>query len=158
MKEKLSRKDLQQLAETRATCLCHNLRRSSRAVTRLYDEAMAPAGLPANQMAILVGIALLDQPTISALAREMAMDPSTLSRNLRPLEQEGLLQIKTGIKQREKRLVVTAKGIRRIKRALPFWAKAQAKLTKRMQPDLQEEVLAALADLTSDAQTMAKRA
>ncbi|MEQ9042476.1 MAG: MarR family winged helix-turn-helix transcriptional regulator [Alphaproteobacteria bacterium] len=157
MKEKLSRKDLHQLAKTRAACLCHNLRRSSRAVTRLYDEAMAPAGLPANQMAILVGIALLDRPILSVLAQEMAMDPSTLSRNVKRLERDGLLRIATGAKQREKELSLTPKGIRQIKQALPFWAKAQAKLTKRMEPGLQEDVLAALADLTSNAQAMGKQ-
>lgn len=154
--EKLNHRDREQLIQTRAACVCHNLRRSARAVTRFYDEALAPAHLPANQMAILVGIAIADRPTISALARDMAMDPSTLSRNLHPLEREGLIQVKAKPKERRKHLSVTAKGMKRIKQALPLWAKAQAKLAERMKAGQCEGVVADLAAITSHAQALAE--
>ncbi len=157
MPDAWNREELKKFARTRKVCVCHNLRRSSRAVTRLYDEALAPTGLHANQMAILVSTALADRPTISGLAQEMAMDPSTLSRNLRPLKRDGLIKVKARPKQRHKELALTAKGVKRLKEALPLWTKVQIQLVQQMKPGQWEEVVATLTNLAPDADAIAER-
>ena len=157
MPDAWNREELKKFARTRKVCVCHNLRRSSRAVTRLYDEALAPIGLHANQMAILVGTVLADRPTISDLAREMAMDPSTLSRNLGPLKRDGLIKVKARPKQRHKELSLTTKGVRRLKEALPLWRKVQTQLVQQMEPGQREDALAALASLAPEEDAIAER-
>jgi hypothetical protein len=67
-------------------CLCHRTRMASRAVTRLYDDTLRPVGLRATQLAVLVAIGSGEVVSISALAKLMGMDRSTLTRNLAPLE------------------------------------------------------------------------
>ncbi len=108
-------------------------------------------------MAILVSTALADRPTISGLAREMAMDPSTLSRNLVPLKRDGLIKVKARPKQRHKELALTAKGVKRLKEALPLWTKVQTQFVQQMEPGQWEDVLTALANLAPDADAIAER-
>src|SRR5215469_6523803 len=74
-------------------CACHKVRMAARAVTRAYDDALRPVGLRATQLAVLVAIAVEGAMSITALAKFMIMDRSTLTRNLRPLEQEGLVAV-----------------------------------------------------------------
>ena len=74
-------------------CACQKVRTAARAVTRAYDEALRPVGLRATQLAVLVAVAMDDAISITALAKFMGMDRSTLTRNLRPLEKEGLVRL-----------------------------------------------------------------
>src|SRR5262249_57713556 len=73
------------------SCACHKARTAARVVTRAYDEALRPVGLRATQLAVLVAVATDEAISINALAQVMGMDRTTLTRNLRPLEKEGLV-------------------------------------------------------------------
>ena len=78
--------------EILSTCACHKTRMAMRSVTRAYDEALRPLGLRATQLLLLVAIAAEGAMSISALADTIGMDRSTLTRNVQPLEEEGLIQ------------------------------------------------------------------
>jgi DNA-binding MarR family transcriptional regulator len=106
-------------------CACTNFRKASRAVTMLFDETLAPCGLRSTQLAILVAIGLGEPSSLARLARELVMDSSTLARNLKPLEQRGLIA-KTAVGDRRRRAIaLTAEGQAVVDRALPLWAEAQ---------------------------------
>ena len=77
-------------------CACFNLRKAARAVTQLYDDALRPAGILATQLPLLIATGRLERVTISQLAEAMVMDRTTLTRNLRPLERDGLVRTKPG--------------------------------------------------------------
>jgi len=114
------------------TCACHRIRMAARAVTRQYDEALRPSGLRATQVSVLAAVALEGALSIAALARVVGMDRSTLTRNLTPLEKEGLLAVGGEGWRRSRTLAITAKGRARLKRALPLWEKAQRALKREM--------------------------
>ena len=88
--------DAAKLAEMARTCACFNFRKASRSVTQLFDQMLAPTGLRSTQLVILITGELLGPSSIARLARELVMDRSTLTRNLKPLLSMGLLQILDG--------------------------------------------------------------
>lgn len=114
------------------TCACHKVRVAARAVTRAYDDALRPVGLRATQVSVLVAIAIDGAMSIAALARLMGMDRSTLTRNLRPLEAEGLIAVGIEGRHRSRTLEITKKGRARLKAALPLWEKAQRALKAKL--------------------------
>jgi DNA-binding MarR family transcriptional regulator len=106
-------------------CACHRIRMAARAVTRRYDEALRPIGLRATQIAVLAAVALEGAMSITALAEAMGMDRSTLTRNLAPLEKEGLLAVGNEGWRRSRTLRITAGGRAKLRQALPLWEEAQ---------------------------------
>jgi DNA-binding MarR family transcriptional regulator len=114
------------------SCACHRVRTAARAVTRAYDEALRPVGLRATQLSVLVAIAADDALSITALAKLMGMDRSTLTRNLRPLETEGFIKLGLEGWRRSRMLEVTAKGRARLREAIPLWEKAQKALQRKL--------------------------
>jgi DNA-binding MarR family transcriptional regulator len=106
-------------------CASFNLRKTSRAVTRLYDAALQETGIRSTQFAILVGIAKEQPVAIGALADVLVMDGTTLTRSLRLLQKEGLIAISSRAAMRQRFLTVTAKGQSVLARSLPAWRKAQ---------------------------------
>jgi DNA-binding MarR family transcriptional regulator len=114
------------------SCACHKVRMAARAVTRAYDDALRPVGLRATQLAVLVAIAVEGAMSITALAKFMVMDRSTLTRNLRPLEEEGHVAIGLEGWRRSRTLGVTEKGRSRLAEALPLWKHAQETLRRKL--------------------------
>jgi DNA-binding MarR family transcriptional regulator len=128
-------------------CLCTKLRRASRGVTRLYDEALADVGLNAAQFSLLRYLQRLGQPSISELAEAMGLDRSTLGRNLRVVEGRGLLQLAGGTDQRSRKVVLTDAGVRVLEQGAPLWQQAQEQLALRLGADKRAELMALLDDL-----------
>jgi DNA-binding MarR family transcriptional regulator len=118
--------------EILANCACHRVRTAARAVTRAYDEALRPVGLRATQLSVLVAAAADDALSITALAKLMGMDRSTLTRNLRPLEADGLIAVGLEGWRRSRTLTITKKGRSRLREALPLWEKAQQTLRSKL--------------------------
>jgi DNA-binding MarR family transcriptional regulator len=107
-------------------CSCSALRQASRHVTRLYDDALAPAGLGLNQYAILANLQRLGPSPIQTLAKHLVMDRSTLGHLLRPLETRGLVSINAATGDRRLRLVeMSPAGVVLMEQARPLWAGAQ---------------------------------
>ncbi|MFZ5783113.1 MAG: MarR family winged helix-turn-helix transcriptional regulator [Pseudomonadota bacterium] len=126
------RSDARQALET---CPGLNLRRAARRAAQYLETAMASSGLSFPQFGLMAEIAVADDDTVSALAARMGLDQSTLSRTLRTLEAEGLVEIATVEKDQRKRMVwLTEKGARRLDAALSAWRKAQAGLSRHVSP------------------------
>ncbi len=107
-------------------CACTMLKKASRAMTRFYEEAMAPAGVTATQFAILRALERNGPTPLSRLAEELVMDRTSLYRALSPLLRDALLVTKaSSVDRRVKEAALSRAGHRRIARALPYWRSAQ---------------------------------
>lgn len=121
-----------------AECLCFRSRRVARVLTRHFDVALRPLGIQATQLTLLGSIAGRgpEGQTMGRLVNMLAMDPTTLSRNLRPLETSGLVEVGRSERDRRVRLArLTAKGERLLKEALPLWREAQDRLVAALGED-----------------------
>lgn len=104
-------------------CTCFQLRRATRRVTQLYDRHLAAAELSLNAYSILHRSS---QPRpLGELADTLGMDRTTLTRNLKPLLEAGLLSSAPGEDSRQRQLHITAAGKHRLQKALPLWQQAQ---------------------------------
>lgn len=124
-------------------CLCFRVRRVSRALTRLYDEALKPLEIQATQLTTLNAIALLEarDAPMSEVADVLSMDLATFSRNLRPLREAGLVRSERSEEDGRVRLVrLTAEGRRTLERALPRWEEAHARVVEALGPELAREL------------------
>src|SRR5262249_4897389 len=129
-------------------CVCHRTRMAARAVTRLYDDMLRSVGLRATQLAVLVAVGGDDVVSITALAKFMGMDRSTLTRNLTPLESDGLTRVGIEGWRRSSTVEITKKGRSRLREALPLWEKAQAILRRKLGSRRWSVIRAGLDDLT----------
>jgi DNA-binding MarR family transcriptional regulator len=112
--------------EVRAMCACNPLRRAARTMTRLYDAAMAPTGLKVTQLPILVGLGSDGELPITALADALGLDRTTLTRNLKVLEDRGLVSVAPADQDARVRLVsLTDAGACALAGALASWKDVQ---------------------------------
>lgn len=128
--------------DTEPRCVCGALRRANRALTRHYDEHLAPAGLTIARYSLLTTLERLGTPTLAAFARDLAMDRTTLLRNLRPLTEEKLIAVEPARGGRANVARLTARGAAALARARPYWRKAQETLAQRVRAEDVERVLA----------------
>ncbi|MGO4002482.1 MULTISPECIES: MarR family winged helix-turn-helix transcriptional regulator [Pseudomonas] len=128
-------------------CLCINLRRAARGVSRYYDGALDGFGINVAQYSLLCNLQRLDQPSISTLAEAMGLDRSTLGRNLRVLEGEGLVRMDEGEDQRNRIVQLTPAGHERLAAALPAWEAAQQRLIDKLGAEKRATLLALLDEL-----------
>jgi len=119
-------------------CLCFRARRISRALTRRYDDALRPLGIQATQLTLLNAIALNGERgrTMAKVAEFLAMDATTLSRNVRPLEKAGLVRVaRMPVDGRVRMAVLTPAGRRMIEQALPLWKRAHQGILAALGPE-----------------------
>lgn len=128
-------------------CACFNIRRAARAITRLYDDTIRSTGLKSSQVMLLMGVREMGPVSVGILAEEAVLDRTTLTRNLRPLEREGLVRIEQGMDRRERMISLTVKGDSRLKDALPALGKAQKKVEELVGGDCVTRVIADLGRL-----------
>ncbi|WP_226779744.1 MarR family winged helix-turn-helix transcriptional regulator [Oceaniglobus trochenteri] len=109
--------------QVRDTCLCLHSQRAARAVARRFDTALAPLGLKNGQFSLLMSLNRpAPAPTVGSVARLLAMDRTTLTANLKPLERRGLITVAPDEKDRRaRRLSLTAKGLALLEQAVPIW-------------------------------------
>ena len=113
-------------------CNCFMVRSAARHVTQLYDQILAPVGLHVTQFSILAKLKQLGPLTINLLAKDMVMDRTTLSRNVLPLERDGLIKIEASAADgRAKELHLTKAGEKRLQAGSEAWARAQARFERR---------------------------
>ncbi len=122
--------DLDKCFKAAEMCACGNMRKATRAITQLYDEALRPSGLRATQLALLVAIRVRGPVTVKDLAQITVTDRTTLTRNLQPMEQKELIRIMPGEDRRERLVALTETGQKALAKALPLWQKAQGKVLK----------------------------
>jgi DNA-binding MarR family transcriptional regulator len=136
--------DLDLCAHASRHCACFNFRKASRAVTQQFDESLQSTGLRSTQFVLMIAVAVSESAGVAALARELVMDRSTLTRNLRPLVRMGLLDVRLGQDRRTRVVELTPTGKDTLVAALPVWADAQRRFTERLGDDRWENLLALL--------------
>ncbi len=109
-------------------CVCFNLRKAARIITQIYDEVMRPLGYRATQINLLGVIRQQDGLVVKELAAFMDTDPTTVIRNLRVLEREGLIALKPGQDRRERHVGLTDKGHALLAKAYPLWKETQERI------------------------------
>jgi len=129
--------------------VCFNVRKTARLMTQLYDEILRPTGLRVTQFSIMMAIRELEPATLTRLAAVMAMDRTTLTRNLRPLERQGLVNIAPGDDRRERQLSLTPHGQHALAHALPLWERVQERLHEKFGAERLQRLFAELAALRS---------
>ncbi len=119
------------------SCAGWNSRLAARRITQFLDREMAGLGLTGAQVGLMAQIAVIADDMLGALAQRTGLDQSTLSRNLRTLEGEGLIEIAVVETDLRRRAVwLTETGARRLEAAIPIWRGAHAKLAQLLAPDL----------------------
>ncbi len=108
-------------------CACYHIRHAARVITRAYDEALKPVGLRGPQFSILTALKVARNLSISRLAQHMGMDRTTMSRNLRPLERQGLVSVSAEGRGQARTIAITDAGARRHDEAVPRWRRVQDK-------------------------------
>ena len=113
----------------REHCLCLAAQGAARALARRFDEALRPAGITSGQFSLLMALNQPTPPSIGSVAALLAMDRTTLTANLKPLQRRGL--VKTGIDpadRRGRRLALTRAGRAALHAAVPIWERTQTVL------------------------------
>src|SRR6266436_6622162 len=113
-------------------CMCASLRRASRTLTQLYEDAMRPVGLRVTQFTILQALSLAGEVTQGELGQILAMDSTTLTRTLNIMGRHGWIAERRGEDRRERLLRLAKAGRYQFNRALPSWEKAQAQLGRQL--------------------------
>ncbi len=131
-------------------CTNLKLRQLVRGVTRLYDAEMAPTGLKTTQYSLLSGVLTLAPVRPGDLARALRLEPSTLTRNLRPLVAAGWIELGAGTDARSRMVTLTEAGRAKRQAARRSWKVAQERLNRR----LGIERVAALHALLDEAMTL----
>lgn len=125
--------DKEPLKPRASGCTCMRLRKASRRVSQIYDRSLEPLGLTVTQFGLLGNLDRLDGISIGDLAARLVMDPTTLTRNLKPLERRGFVVFAPDPNDRRSRcLHLTATGRKVYSGAKPAWARAQRHVDKAL--------------------------
>jgi len=118
------------------TCACYNLRRTSRAVTQVFDAYFDEIGLKTTQFTVLAALSYESEgrPTVTHLASALVLEQSSLSRNLAVLERKGLIELEPGEDKRERIVMLTRAGRALLARGYPVWKQAQAAVAGALGP------------------------
>lgn len=130
----MSRRDALPLEITlhvRDCCMCLHVQRAARAVARRFDDALRPLGLTSGQFSLLMSLNRPQPPSIGSVSALLAMDRTTLTANLKPLERRGLVTVAADEKDRRTRLMtLTPAGRTLLAAAFPVWKRTQAEIER----------------------------
>ena len=130
-------------------CVCATARMAARSLTRIYDRALEPAGIRTTQFSVLARLLEEGPLPLTHLAGRLAMDRTTLARDLRPLERRGLVAISVGTDRRVRMAELTPAGRRLVDEVRPLWKQVQRDVRAQLGPDhvarLMDELRAATA-------------
>lgn len=129
----------------RDTCLCLHARRAARALARRFDEVFRPLGLTNGQFSLMMALNRPDPPRIGALAAFLAMDRTTLTAALKPLERRGLVEVTADPQdRRSRRMKLTDEGRALLAEAVPVWRAAHAEIDRLFEGDRPDRLRADL--------------
>lgn len=146
--------DLKKADRISQNCAVNALRKTERAATQIYDDALRPTGLRITQFNVLTAIRKLEPISVKKLARSIVMDRTTLTRNLKPLEREGLIRVDTAEDRRVREISLTPAGHRELTRAYQYWEQAQAKLLKQLGRKQMRQLVAQLTETSKALQPL----
>lgn len=117
-------------------CLCLHAQRAARTLSRRFDEAFRPLGITSGQFSLMNGLNRPEPPTIGAVAALLAMDRSTVTANLKPLERAGLATVSVDAKDRRgRRAALTDAGRALLAAATPVWIREHAVVEAELSGD-----------------------
>lgn len=129
----------------RDQCLCLHVQRAARALGRKFDEAFRPLGLTNGQFSLLMSLNRPESPPMGPVASLLAMDRTTLTAALKPLERRGLVRVaKDQNDRRSRTLILTAKGRDLLARATPIWKRTHAEIEHNLSAAKLDELRAGL--------------
>lgn len=132
----------------RDNCLCLHVQRAARALARRFDEAFRPFNLTNGQFSLMMSLNRPQPPTLGSVAALLAMDRTTLTAALKPLERRGLIKVAVDKEDRRSRLLsLTAAGRTLLAKAMPVWTETHAALDRELLPHRPDELRAALRKL-----------
>ena len=135
--------------QVRDACLCLHVQRAARALARRFDEVFRPLDLTHGQFSLLMSLNRPEPPTISSVAALLAMDRTTLTANLKPLERRGLLKVSVDKEdKRSRRLTITAAGRALLAKAFPMWKQTHAEFERLIPRSSPDELRASLRALS----------
>ena len=132
-------------------CACATIRRTDRVLTQFYDEILAPSGLYVTQFTLLAALTEAAPATINRLAKILVMDRTTLTRNLEVLAKQRLVRIDEGEDRRTRLVHLTQEGEQALRRALPLWQEAQARIEHALGQERLEGLLTDLSEVLAAA-------
>lgn len=109
-------------------CLCGVLLVAARAVARMYNDELRMVGLEVTQHAMLAVLKGLGPMAVGELGHRLAVDKTTMSRNVKVLQRQGWVALQRGRDGRERIAEVTPAGVEMLRRARPHWERAQARM------------------------------
>jgi len=119
----------------RDSCVCLHAQRAARALARKFDNALRTFGITSRQFSLMMSLNRPEPPSIGAVASLLAMDRTTLTAALKPLQRRGLVKITTDRADRRARsLVLTAQGKKLLARSVPAWVSTHAAVESRLGP------------------------
>src|SRR5277367_2397358 len=121
-----------QLSIPELPCMCANFRRTARALTQVYEEALRPLGLRATQLTILQALSRAGEVSQGKLGGILVMDTTSLTRTLAIMARRGWIEEQRGEDRRQRRIRLSAAGDTKLKRAMPVWEKMQSRLRGRL--------------------------
>ena len=136
-----TKQKIKSFEETGGKCICFNLRKASRVMTQVYDEAIRSTGYRVTQFMLIGATAKLEPITVTDLAETVCMDRTTLTRNLKPLEKQGVLKVTVGEDRRERVVVITDKGRKLMAKAMPIIERTARKVHEIVGEDRIERLL-----------------
>lgn len=128
-------------------CFCINLRRAAGAVSDFYDRALSEAQLTTSQFSLMRNLRRLQPCTVTALAKEMGLERTTLVRTMNPLSERGLIADLAEAKSRNSLLSLTEDGIAVMSRAAELWEGAQSSVRAHMGEEKMSDLLRLLNEL-----------
>ncbi|WP_077119086.1 MarR family winged helix-turn-helix transcriptional regulator [Agrobacterium rosae] len=132
----------------RDTCLCLHAQRAARALARRFDMALKPVGLTNGQFSLLMSLNRPEPPPMGPVANLLAMDRTTLTAALKPLQKRGLLSIEPDPKdKRGKRLKLTAEGMAVLASAVPIWTRTHGEVEAQIESGDADRLRRDLVDL-----------
>ena len=132
----------------RDTCLCLHVQRAARALARRFDEALRPLALTQGQFSLLMSLNRPQPPSIGEVSALLAMDRTTVTANVKPLERRGLVQVRVDPDdRRNRRLELTASGRALLAAAAPVWKRTHAATERRLKSSTPDILRASLHDL-----------
>lgn len=118
----------------RDACLCLHAQRAARALARRFDDALRPVGLTNGQFSLLMSLNRPEPPSMAPVAALLAMDRTTLTAALKPLERRALVEVTVDPNDRRGRLLrLTPDGQDLLRQAVPIWEEAH-NVTERLLP------------------------
>jgi DNA-binding MarR family transcriptional regulator len=135
--------------QVRDTCLCLHVQQAARALARRFDKVFRPLDLTHGQFSLLMSLNRPEPPTIGSVAALLAMDRTTLTAALKPLERRGLVKVLIDKEdKRSRRLTITAAGRALLTKAFPLWTRGHAEIDRLIPPGGPDELRAALRALS----------